>query len=167
MMLAGLAMAGCNRTQAPTPTRAVHADSIVLERSPCFGFCPVYRLSLRANGTMRYESHTRGDSTVASDSLAPSAVAWLGGEAERVGFFALPPVIAQDSTLCSARATDHPTATVTIFHADAARQVVDYHGCYTGRNLSVAPAVARLRHFEEQIDSVARTDRWTRRVLPR
>ena len=83
-------------------------------------------------------------------------------EAERLGFYALPRMIAEDSTLCPLRATDHPTATVTISRGDSARTVVDYHGCYASHDLDVAPKVEQLRRFEVEIDSVARSSRWVR-----
>jgi hypothetical protein len=71
-------------------------------------------------------------------------------------------VIADDSTLCPLRATDHPTATVTIFRQDSAHTVVDYHGCYASHDLDVVPQVKQLRRLEAEIDSVARSSRWMR-----
>lgn len=162
--LAGLVLAAaCGRSQAPTPAHTRGADSLVLERSPCFGFCPAYRLRIRADGAVSFTSHDPRDTTrVAVDSIQPRQVLWLVQAAERSGFFALPPVIAEDHRYCPLRATDHSTATVAIYRADSATTVVDYQGCYAATDLSIVTPVAQLRHFEMQIDSVVQSGRWTR-----
>ena len=97
-----------------------------------------------------------------SGAISPSQFAWLVQQAERIGLASLPPVISEDRALCPLKATDHPTAIVALFRADSTTQVVDYRGCYAATDLSVAAPLARLRHFEAQIDSVAQSERWTR-----
>jgi hypothetical protein len=97
----------------------------------------------------------RDTSGTRTDSITPAQVEWLVEEAERIGFYALPKVIADDSTLCPLRATDHPTATVTLYLDDSAHTVVDYQGCYASHDRGVAPTVQQLRRFETEIDSVA------------
>ena len=155
--------AACHNRQEPATAQAQAADSLVLERSLCFGTCPAYRLRIRGDGAVTFVSRNPGDTVgMKTDSIAPSDVAWLLGEAERLGFYALPATIAKDSTLCPLRATDHPTATVTISLGDSAHSVVDYHGCYASHDLDVVPRVKQLRRFEIEIDSVARSGRWAR-----
>lgn len=157
----GGAMTACVAHVPVTSARTASADSIVLERSRCFGACPAYRLTLRADRRISFTPVGRSALTPAEDSsLTRAQFAWLVDAAARSGFFALPPVIAGSRELCPLRATDHPTVTVTIFRPDSAVSVVDYHGCYTDTNLGAAPAVRTLRHFENQIDSIARTKRW-------
>jgi hypothetical protein len=142
---------------------AAGADSLVLERTRCFGACPAYRLSLRADGTVTFTSRApRDPSPVKTDAIPPSQFAWLVQQAQRIGLSSLPAVVADDKTLCPLRATDHPTVTVALFRADSTTQVIDYRGCYAATDLSAAPPLARRRHFEAQIDSVARSERWAR-----
>jgi len=144
---------------------AVRADSLVLVRTRCFGFCPAYHLSLRADGSVTFVSLVPRDSNLTFlDSIAPDKVTWLVQQADRIGLAKLPPVIAEDSTLCTVRATDHPTVTVALYRPGMTTRVVDYRGCYAGPDLSVATSLARLRRFTGQIDSVARTARWTARM---
>ncbi|HEX5436463.1 MAG TPA: DUF6438 domain-containing protein [Gemmatimonadaceae bacterium] len=163
-VLAGLALIGCHPAPAPTPARPPRVDSLILERSPCFGFCPAYRLTLHADGSVTFGSRDPGDVIrMATDTIPAARFEWLVREAHRIGFGKLPAVIAHDSSLCPVRATDQSTATVTIVRADSMHRVVDYHGCYAGTDLSVVPAVGELRHFESEIDSVAQTGRWLRR----
>jgi hypothetical protein len=153
----------CHNKQAPSTPRARTAEGIVLERTRCFGTCPAYRLTVRSDGAVTFVSRNPGDTSgLKTDSLRQEQVAWLVEEATRLGFFTLPEVIADDSTLCPLRATDHPTATVTIFRQDSAHTVVDYHGCYASHDLDVVPQVKQLRRLEAEIDSVARSSRWMR-----
>lgn len=155
--------AACHGNQQPAATRAPAADSLVLERTLCYGSCPAYRLSIAGNGGVTFTSHNPGDSTgTKTDSIQPAQLAWLLDEATRIGFFALPEVIADDSTLCSLRATDRPTTTVTIFRADSTHKVVDCHGCYAAHDLAVTASIEKLRSFENEIDSVAQSSRWIR-----
>ena len=135
----------------------MRADSIVLERSRCFGNCPAYRLSLTAHGIVtRTPLGPRDTTPVRQTAIPPDMIDVLVQQAQRIGFFSLPPVIAQDKALCPMAATDHATATVTIFRGDSTTKVVDYLGCYAGTDLSVTPALQRLRMLEAHIDSVAR-----------
>ena len=158
-----VATAACHNRREPTPARARAADSVVLERSRCFGSCPAYRLRIGGDGAVAHVSRDPGDTSgTKADSITRSRVEWLLSEAERIGFYSLPKVIADDSTLCPLRATDHPTATVTIYRDDSAHTVVDYQGCYASHDLGVTPKVQQLRRFEAEIDSVAGASRWAR-----
>jgi hypothetical protein len=164
LAVAGVAaVVGCHNRQEPAAARAPAADSLVLERTICFGTCPAYRLSIGGDGTVTFISRNPDDTSGAkTDSIAPSQVEWLLGEAERLGLYSLPTVIADDSTLCPLRATDHPTATLTIFREDSTHTVVDYHGCYAGHDRGTGPRVEQLRRLEVAVDSVAGSSRWVR-----
>jgi hypothetical protein len=57
---------------------ATAVDSIVPERTLCYGTCPAYRLRLAASGDVAFTSLNPGDSgRVASDRLTPHAVRGL------------------------------------------------------------------------------------------
>jgi uncharacterized protein DUF6438 len=139
-------------------------DSITFERSPCFGACPAYRLSLSRTGTVVFVSRYSGETI--RDSIAPSAFVWLRDEAERRAVTGLPGVISRDRALCPGMWSDSPTATVTLYWPTRRYQIVDYLGCFAGSNPSTPPRLSALRRFETAIDSVARTARGLRRRLP-
>jgi hypothetical protein len=146
-----------------TPIAVTSADSIVLERTMCYGTCPAYRLSVTSSGRVSFLSLNPGDSErSASDSISRGKFESLVSQAESLGFFTLPDTIANDRALCPLRATDHPTATLTVFRGARPKRVVDYHGCYAGteRSLSRVASVSRLHLLEAQIDSVAHAERW-------
>ena len=137
-------------------------DSIVLERTRCYGTCPAYRIRLAGSGDVTFESRNPGDSgRVASDRTTPDAVRGLLTQATALGFDALPEVVANDKQLCVDRATDHLTVTVTLFRPAGAKRVEDYLGCRAASDDSTN-VIVRLRSFENAIDSTAGTSRWVR-----
>ncbi|MGZ3333405.1 MAG: DUF6438 domain-containing protein [Gemmatimonadaceae bacterium] len=139
------------------------ADSIVLERSMCFGTCPAYRLRLSDSGEVRFESRNPGDEgRRAVDTVRAATFPALISRAEAVGFFDLPSDIAADSVLCHNRATDHPTVVVTVFGKTQTKRVEDYHGCFETVEHETLPTITRLRAFEVEIDSALGSSRWVR-----
>ena len=136
-----------------------NADSIVLERTSCFGVCPAYRLRIAKSGEVLFRSRAPGDTTHSLTSIPAGDVQRLLERADLLAFDALPDTIATNSAYCHAVATDHPSAITTVFVGGASKQVVDYLGC------DWAPV--GLRHLEATIDSVAGTKRLLARRLSR
>lgn len=138
-------------------------DSIALERTPCFGRCPVYRLRIAGTGAVHFESAGPPDTlnTTFSDSIPPAAAGALLALARAIDFFALPDEITPaNPDACRLAATDHPSAIVTISMGDTVKRVNHYHGCDTELNGEYGDAYPRLTAFEAAIDSAARVDRW-------
>ena len=164
-------LAACEATAATdraAVARATSADSIVLERTACFGTCPAYRLSVSRSGRVTFRSQNPGDeSRTAKDSMAPSAAAGLLADAAKAGIYSLPDSTYGDPQWCAAAPTDFPWAIVTLFDKQGARRVADYQGCFLRMGTepgdwSVAPMLVPLRMYEAAIDSVTRSSRWTR-----
>jgi hypothetical protein len=150
------------KTEAEKGSASSAADSIVLERTICYGTCPAYRLRLSDGGAIRFESRNPGDEgRIAEDTAAPATLASLVSRARAIDFFDLPPEIAADPTLCQNRATDHSTVVLTIFTKTEATRVQDYLGCFETTQRGVQPRVVRLRSFEAEVDSVLQSSRWT------
>lgn len=136
-------------------------DSIVLERTLCYGTCPAYRLSLTRHGLVSFESRNPGDTARRGrDTVSAGTLALLAAIADSLGFEALPDTVANSGALCPDKATDHPTATVTIFRGAQSKHVVDYRGCFAASDHTTVPVVGRLRLFEASIDSLAGARRW-------
>jgi hypothetical protein len=149
---------------ATPPSSAAAADSVVLERTLCFGLCPAYRLSVAASGRVHFASLNPGETgRTASDTIPRAKAAQLLARAGQVGFFQLPDRTADDSSLCPLRATDHPTVVVAVFSSAGAKRVEDYTGCYVSTDpLRVAERLERVRAWQQSIDSVAGSSRWVR-----
>jgi len=131
-------------------------DSVVIERTRCFGTCPAYRLSVTSAGRIVYESRN-GDRAKAVDSVESRYFFGIVGSALMTDFLELPDRIADDPHFCPHRMTDAPTVTVTLFMTKATKSVEDYHGCMW--------APDGLRRLENYIDEVANTKRWTGKGL--
>ena len=124
--------------------------SITLERGPCFGSCPVYKVVIHGDGTVVFEGELyvaqegEGRDTIPRDSVR-ALVARIDAE----GFFALP-----DPLPCPERMTDQSTATITVRVGSRAKEVHHYHGC------SGWDGAARLGALERRIDRVVGIARW-------
>jgi hypothetical protein len=156
-LVATVVACGPRAPQAPAPDAASATSTVVtLERGPCFGTCPVYRVSLEGNGTVRFEG-TRFVSRVGADTsrVAPEAVDRLVRSLDDGGFFALADAYVPDAPACGLYHTDAPTVTISVQAPGRTKSVRHDHGC--------RDAPDQLTSFEHLIDSVAGTARWTGR----
>ena len=134
-------------------TVAVPDDVVIkLERTACFGECPVYTVTIDARGNVTYDGgrfvRVEGRQT---DRIPVSGVAAILATAERIGFFGLRDQyrFIQNPDGTSTSVTDQPTTFVTITRNGRSKRVEDYIGAPGG-----------LKQLERQIDEAARTRRW-------
>jgi hypothetical protein len=164
-MVVASGLAACTNPPAAVDQDRVAADldSIVLERTPCLGLCPTYRLVLEGSGRIRYRNVEDGQ--VRTALVTPEAVAALAERAVEIGFYELPDRIEDDPALCSRPATDHPGVIVSIFSQTSAKTVDHYTGCSVEGPDSPthAPAIVGLIALENMIDSTANVERWRQR----
>ena len=158
-LLALAALAGCGRRapQVPPPEAASTGTTLVtLERGPCYGTCPVYRVSLGGDGMVTFMG-TRFVKTVGPDTsrVAPDKVGRLVDSLDASGYFALADQYVPDSTACGRYATDAPTVTTSVQSKGHNKTVRHDLGC-----VGAPPALVAM---ERLIDSVAGTSRWTGR----
>jgi uncharacterized protein DUF6438/ankyrin repeat protein len=131
----------------------VPADTLIhMQRTSCFGPCPIYAVTIDARGTVTYEGEkfvrVVGRHTA---RIAPSLVARLLASAERIRFFELRDVyrVIENPDGSVTSVTDLPTTVVTVTVNGRTKRVEDYVG---------APDI--LAAFEREIDEAARTRRW-------
>ena len=143
------------RSTQPLPAQTIPDDFVItLERTQCFGECPVYKVSIDATGHVVYEGtqyvRVAGRQT---DGVEASQVAALVATVERIGFFQLDDVYrtARTADGLGLVVSDLPTTFVTVTSQGRTKRVEDYYN-----------APAGLRELETQIDETARTQRWTR-----
>lgn len=123
---------------------------IRLARGACFGFCPVYTVTITDEGAVRYEGRNHVDAVGVRTATIPAAdVARLVARFDEVGFDRL-----QDAY--RSQATDLPTFTVSITRNGRTKTVVDYGGVSAGLPRAV-------RDLEDEIDRVAGTAQWVLR----
>lgn len=156
-LVVGMAACGPRNPGTPAPDGgSTGTAEVTLERGPCFGTCPVYRVSLSGDGTVEFVG-TRFVSRVGTDTgrVTPSAVDSLVRALETAGYFAFADQYLPDTPACGRYASDAPTVTITVHRAAGDKAVRHDHGC--------ADAPAELGRLEQLIDSVAGTARWTGR----
>ena len=67
------------------------AAAVTLERKPCFGGCPVYRISASPEGVVSYEGQAGVRRLgAASKRIKPEQVQTLISELDRAGYFFMP-----------------------------------------------------------------------------
>ena len=130
MAAPALMLAGCSaQMHGPTPPPAAKPLSITYATGPCFGFCPVYTVTVSADGTGRFNgalnTSAKGprDFKVSpaqfkafADALAP----WRPVGDRR---------IAPGEPGCKQPATDLPSVTVDWKGAGPAGSLYFYYGC--------------------------------------
>ena len=145
---------------APEPDAAVAArdDStlVTLERTPCYGACPVYTVSISGTGAVRFVG-TRFTTQVgeATAEIPPARVDSLVEELRGGGYFELADAYVAESPECGRYATDSPTVITSVFADGVRKEIRHDYGCG-----GAPPALALL---EQRIDQVAGTARWTGR----
>jgi hypothetical protein len=134
-----------NHAAAPT-LRPDSKVTITLERSGCYGTCPSYTVTLSTDGIVfegREFVAARGRHT---DSVEPDEVRKLAKKFAAADFYSM------DASY-TASVTDYPGYTLSITIDGASKKVDDYVGSWVGM-----PAV--ITELENDVDSLARTDRW-------
>ncbi len=130
----------------PPVLRANSKIEIKLSRSGCFGSCPSYNVTLTPQGIV----FSGGGYVVASGShtasVDPDAVRALAQKFIDADFYSM-------DTAYVASVTDNPSYQLSISIDDQSKQVNDYVGAWVGM-----PAV--ISDLEEDVDALARTDRW-------
>jgi Domain of unknown function (DUF6438) len=149
----------CHGAPLTRPESAV-PKSIALERMPCFGACPAYRVSVEGTGRISFVSrNSYDDGRTANGVVASSVLDSLYARAVRVDFFAFPDTLVGNPPFCDSYATDSPTATVTINTNAGKKSVVDYHGCFA-KSPAAQAKLRELRAFEDAIDTLTGSSRW-------
>ena len=143
-----LFLAGCAAFLPST----VPADLVVtFERGPCFGTCPVYALTVFADGTVAYNGVAfvlaEGDQRA---TLGSEEVERLHQAIVDADFFHL-----QDSYEVSA--TDLPSLLTTVA-MEGQTKTVDHYGTGCGTDFDTAPA--GLCEVEALLESIAVSNGW-------
>lgn len=133
-------------------------DSVVLERTRCFGTCPAYRLRVSRSGEVVFVSRYPITAT-SVDTVQTWVADSIATEAGRIGFFTLPDSVIPGRPLCTEVITDVPTITVGVFGSHT-KQVIYYLGCVRPRDSVLAQSLQRLPKLAARIDTLTRADRW-------
>jgi hypothetical protein len=95
---------------------------ITMERTACYGFCPIYKLRIDGDGTVTYEGERFVNVTSKQTAQIPASdVAGLVDEFYRIDYFSL-------KNIYTAGVTDLPTTITSISIDGRTKRVEDYYG---------------------------------------
>lgn len=137
----------------PSPTPDYAGLVITLERTACFGACPIYGLTVYGDGRVEYEGVRFVDVTGRQTStLSPSQVRELAAALEQAGYFNLK----DDYTV---PVTDLPTTITSVTLGGRTKTIRNYGGCF-GDLEGAEKAPQALCDFEAKIDAVTHSAQW-------
>jgi len=158
-LLAALAACAPRSSAVPADTAqtvTAPGPAITLERTPCFGSCPVYTVSVSSTGVLAYEgrANVRQIGTAKGQMPAKQVEALLI-ELERAGYFTFANRYASSEPTCVRYSTDSPTVISSATFRGRTKRIEHDYGC------GGVPGALTL--LERRIDEVLGTDRWTGR----
>jgi len=153
-----LVFTGCNREPSPTAVSIEEIPSdlvIVLERGICFGTCPVYKLTISANGSVEFEGrHYVKKKGIVKAIIYREQLKHLVSEIEKAMYFTLRDryVIKEDG--CNTDVVDTPSVKTSITIAGKTKSVEHQHGCKGPLGID------QLTALEDKIDEVVNSSQW-------
>jgi len=163
------AAADLNITQLVDGNKGVHAmipkaifvgqksgdDSITLERTACFGTCPMYKVTVTSDGAVTFNGERFTKTTgIAKGKISREDFRQLVSEFEKINYFSLPDSYTPGTPVCPQRVTDMPSANTSIRLKGKTKSVAHYYGCGNSGTLE------KLAALEKKIDEVTGTQKW-------
>ncbi|MBI3244024.1 MAG: hypothetical protein HYZ49_17210 [Chloroflexi bacterium] len=152
-ILSAILVACALSTPEPTPAPDYSDLVITLQRTPCFGTCPIYKLTVYGDGRVEYE----GEQFVAVEgtqtaTITADQVKALAAAFEQANYFTLP-----DNY--TALVTDLPTTITSVTFNGQTKTIENYGGCFEEID-SLNKAPQALCDFEALIDTVTNSAQW-------
>lgn len=149
------------KTISPSADSSVDASvsarpAVTLERTACFGGCPVYSVLVSPSGQVSYhgKAHVRRVGT-ATGQIPAKQVETLVAELEKAGYFELSDRYTSTDPACGRYATDLPSVITTARIGGRTKRVEHDYGC--------RGAPGALVILERRIDEVLNSSQWTGR----
>lgn len=149
-------MTGCPGRPTGQETEA----SIQMERTACYGKCPVYTLSIEPNGKVTFEGKQFTETLGKVESkLEDGKMAQLIAAIDKADYFALNSSYVDESDGCPITATDSPSVNLKIRLGSYENSTRHYYGCLE-KGDGYHPYPAGLTELEKRIDEIVGTSRW-------
>ena len=130
---------------------------ITMQRTECFGTCPVYKLTIFADGRVRYEGSKHVKKKGKAEShISRQKLQELIDEFENIYYFNLNDAYVRGSKGCPQWVPDMPSAITSLTRIrDGERKTVNhYHGCHGPDVLEL------LTRLEDKIDDAVNVNQW-------
>ena len=136
LTLAMAALAGCATASPGGSART--ASSVVYETGPCFGACPIYRVTVNSDGSGLFEGR-RFTAVEGERAFRVSARQYGALLAHLEPLRPATGTVRYSGEACETMATDLPSVEVTWrMPGDSQQQLYFYHGCDMERNRAIA-----------------------------
>jgi hypothetical protein len=143
-------------SESSNDTGDVSGSAITLERTACFGSCPVYRISVSPGGAVSYEGKAHVQRLGPATGQIPTGqVNALLSEMEKAGYFSFAPRYVPAEPACGRYSTDSPSAITSVQLRGRTMRIEHDYGC------GAAPGA--LVVLERRIDEVLGSAQWTGR----
>lgn len=154
------------------------SDRVLLERTSCYGICPVYSVEIGVNNLVTFTGKAHVMKMSASRKAGPRAFRSIVSHLDSAGFFALNSSYQPGQPECRKHATDASSATLSVIDHGRSKIVSFYYGCLGDsicmdhnaimeRMRHPTGALALLDSLTIFVDSVAGTDEWAATNGPR
>ncbi len=140
-LAAAAVLAGCT-TMTERPI-AIESDSISYETGPCFGACPVFKVSVAPDGTGTFEGrqHT---AVTGERSFRITPAQYRAFAAQLAPLRPAEGSVRLSGEACAQMATDLPSAEVTWFsQIGNSQSYYFYYGCDMEKNAAIAERLRR------------------------
>jgi hypothetical protein len=128
---------------------------LTLERTPCFGSCPSYKVTIAQDGTVTYEGRnfvkTKGTVTA---QIRSEKFQQLVDEFEKIKYFSLRDRYTESADGCTSFITDLPNANTSLSLNGRVKSISHNFGC---RGPEILSGLVALEH---KIDEIAGTEKW-------
>ena len=153
MSLLLLALGGVSVASARQPRRSMPV--ITLERTVCFGSCPIYKLAIFSDGTVRYEGIKYVKRVgKARGRISRRQLDQLIENFTKLDYFNLDDSYTPGNKGCPQVATDMPSAITSLTWHGKCKTINHYHGCRG------PDALERLTQLEDKIDEAVKINKW-------
>ncbi|MFC1946547.1 DUF6438 domain-containing protein [Chloroflexota bacterium] len=138
---------GACKAEQETPANNLDEVIITLERTACYGFCPVYTITIFGNGTVQYEGkehvQTMGNQET---EISEDKIRQIVEEFEKIDYFSL------NDEYTERTITDAPSAITSITMNMETKTIKHYHGDFS--------APEELTELEDKIDEIVNSEQW-------
>ncbi len=136
LLLVFLVLFACGSSKKGTEIKEINKELIIsLERTPCYGTCPIYKIKIFSDGSAFYHGERFVEKIGNYEfSVSKETLNYILKKADEIGFFEL-----EDKY--TANITDLPKTITFIKNGKHKKRVVDYYG---------APKI--LKEFESLVD---------------
>ncbi len=135
--------------------------SLEMNRTLCYGTCPVYNLTVATDGKVVFvgEKFTKTIGN-AEGQINPEKIKQLIAEINQSKFFSFKDDYGYESKNCSSTSTDSPSVTLKIKFDGIEKTIKHYQGCFVNETFSQSNGLKPLTDLENKIDEIVGTKQW-------